>query len=272
MSDPGWQLRSSRKLLALPSLLVVAALLLVPLAVLLAPVLDFVRPATADAMPSPRDAFDAAWVQALAVQAGYTLAALAIELPLGLLLGLALPRRGVVAALTVAAIAWPLLLPEPVFALARTEFVPRLVDATDAALGLGLARSAGRAEVVHWAGWILVDAWRWTPLVALLCGFALRRDPRLEQAARLDGLSALQRVRFVHWPGARRALALAAVLRIADSFAAWSLDGRGVALGSWVRARVDEAPGASAALLVAVTLLVLLFLPMPLSTSRPEEP
>ncbi|MEZ5962971.1 MAG: hypothetical protein R3F56_03900 [Planctomycetota bacterium] len=262
---------TARRVLALPGLLVVTALLAVALTGLLAPARIFVLPVPdGEVVPSPRAAFDSGWLAAFSLQAAYTLAVLAVELPLGLLVALSLPRRGVWAALSVAMVASPLLLPEPVFELVRTELAPRLVDAADSVLGGGLARSSVHADVSTWFGFFLVDVWRWTPLVILLCAFAVRRDGRLAHAARLDRLPAPQRVRYVHWPAAAGALGVATALRVADTFSAWPTSGRGVALATWVRTRVDEGPAASAALAVGVTLLVLLFVPMPVATDRQE--
>lgn len=253
VESSGRQPRSRRRLLAWPALLVVCALLVAALRPLLLPL--FAGGSLA------HSTFAADWLHALAMQAAFTALVLAVEIPLGVLVALSLPRRGLGAGLAVCAVAWPLLLPPPFFDLVRTELVPRLLA--------GLPPLPA-PDIVAWFGYVLIDAWRWTPLVILLCAFALRPDDRLEQAARIDGLSALQRVRFVHWPRMRVACGLAAALRLVDSLAAWPASG--ITLAAWVRARVADGPGFSTAVAVGLTLLLLALAPMPLRALRRRAP
>jgi len=253
--------RNHRALLAMPGTIVVGVLLGATLVSLLLPLRGFVAPLdpTDGKVPTLRESFDPRWLQALSIQLAFTSLVLLVELPLGVLVALAMPRRGVAAGIAAAAVAWPLLLPPAFLDLLRTEAVPRLAAAV---LPRGASSTWG-TDAVGWCGYVFVDAWRWTPLVVLLCAFALRRGPALELSASLDGLSPARRLRHVHWPRLRRALGAAALLRIADSSAAWTVPDAGVSLAAWLRERLAADPGPGTSLTVALTLLLLALLPMP---------
>ena len=64
---------------------------------------------------------------------------------------------------------------------------------------------------------VMVDAWMWTPMVALICMAGLAALP-LEpfEAARVDGASVWQRFRFITLPLLMPALLIAAMLRLMD--------------------------------------------------------
>src|SRR5262249_55482339 len=71
---------------------------------------------------------------------------------------------------------------------------------------------------------VLVDAWQWTPFVALTLGAALAQLPREPfEAAALDGAGWLARLRYVTLPALRRAIAAAALLRMIDLFKAFDI-------------------------------------------------
>ena len=64
---------------------------------------------------------------------------------------------------------------------------------------------------------VMVDAWMWTPMVALVCMAGLAALP-LEpfEAARVDGASAWQRFRFITFPLLAPTLLIATMLRVMD--------------------------------------------------------
>lgn len=63
----------------------------------------------------------------------------------------------------------------------------------------------------------MVDAWMWTPMVALICGAGLAAlPPEPFEAARVDGASAWQRFRFITLPLLAPTLLVAAMLRVMD--------------------------------------------------------
>jgi hypothetical protein len=223
--------------LALPALAVVAALLAATLGPPLLPLLHLVAPPTAvdQGTPSARAVFDPRWLRALGIQLLFTASVLAVELPLGSALARALPRRGIAAALAVVVLAYPLVLPHSLHELLRTELFPRAVASIEP-LAAVLPPAA-----VEYLGYVVVDAWRFTPLVALLCAVALHR-----------------------WhASARAAIAIAAAVRVAGTFAAWPDLGSPVSLAAWVGGQMADAAGPAAALSLGLTLLLLLFLPRP---------
>ncbi len=66
---------------------------------------------------------------------------------------------------------------------------------------------------------LLVDAWMWTPFMTLITLAALGSVPRAElEAAEVDGLPWVQRIRHVILPHAKFILMLGILLRTIDSF------------------------------------------------------
>ncbi len=256
--------RQAALLLTLPAIAIVGWLVAWPLLTSLWPLGDLVLPPRAvDAVaPTASAAFDAAWLSALWAQLAYSALVLLIEVPLGVLLALSLPRRGVLAGLAVACVAWPLAAPQSIADWLRLELVPRAVDALS---GWWASPSGGPCELspllAEWTGYVLVDVWRFTPFVALVCAFALRRDDELTVAAGIDGLSGWQRMRHVHWPCMRGACGFAMVIRLVDSFAAWPHAGSTVSLAAWVRDRGSGGFSATTAVATVLTLLVLALIP-----------
>jgi len=64
---------------------------------------------------------------------------------------------------------------------------------------------------------VAVDAWMWTPMVALICIAGLAALPTEPfEAALVDGASALQRFRYLTFPMMLPTLIVAAMLRVMD--------------------------------------------------------
>jgi ABC-type sugar transport system permease subunit len=75
-----------------------------------------------------------------------------------------------------------------------------------------------------WVPLVLADVWKTTPFVALLLLSGLSTlDPRLDEAARLDGAGFAQRLFHVTLPGIRHALLVALVFRTLDAFRVFDL-------------------------------------------------
>jgi ABC-type sugar transport system permease subunit len=86
---------------------------------------------------------------------------------------------------------------------------------------LGAANAAGNPAAA-WAMLLAMDAWRWTGLVALLVYLRLGDTPQsLLLAARVDGAGRWSVFRHVQLPLLWRTLAIAALIRFADSMAAY---------------------------------------------------
>lgn len=157
---------------------------------------------------------------ALLRQIGFTGAILLIEIPLGLAIALAMPRRGIMVSVCLVLMALPLLIPWNVvgamwniFALPDIGLLGRTINA------LGIDYNFTQQPVAAWATTILMDVWHWTSLVVLLTYAGLRSIPdAYYQAAKIDGAGAWAVFRFIQLPKLRRVLTIAVLLRFMDSF------------------------------------------------------
>ena len=150
----------------------------------------------------------------------FSLTILAIEIPLGIALALAMPARGIAASATLVIMALPLLIPWNVVGT-----IWQIFARGDIGLAGWLINRAGinyNYTADPWDAWItivLMDVWHWTPLVALLCYAGLRAiPPAFYQAASIDGASRWAVFRFIELPKMRGVLLFAVLLRFMDSF------------------------------------------------------
>ena len=150
----------------------------------------------------------------------FSLTILAIEIPLGIAIALAMPASGIAASATLVVMALPLLIPWNVvgtiwqiFARGDIGLAGWLINR----LGIDYNYTAD-----PWDAWITIvvmDVWHWTPLVALLCYAGLRAiPPAFYQAASIDGASRWAVFRFIELPKMRGVLLIAVLLRFMDSF------------------------------------------------------
>jgi glycerol transport system permease protein len=145
---------------------------------------------------------------------------LAIEIPLGLAIALAMPRKGPWVSVCLVLMALPLLIPWNVvgsmwnvFALPEIGLMGRGLNA------LGLDFNYTRQPGDAWFTIVLMDVWHWTSLVVLLCYAGLVAIPNdYYQAAKIDGASAWAVFRFIQLPKLKRVLTIAILLRFMDSF------------------------------------------------------
>ncbi|WP_224244391.1 carbohydrate ABC transporter permease [Hyalangium gracile] len=157
---------------------------------------------------------------ALRRQLGYSLAVLAIEIPLGIALALVLPMRGRAASVSLVVLALPLLIPWNVVGTIWQIFARGDIGLLGVAVnGLGLDYNYTADALDAWLTVLAMDVWHWTPLVALLCYAGLRAIPEpFYQAARIDGASAWATFRYIQLPRLRGVLTIAVLLRFMDSF------------------------------------------------------
>jgi glycerol transport system permease protein len=157
---------------------------------------------------------------ALLRQMGFSLAVLAVEIPLGIALALSMPAAGWKASATLVVVALSLLIPWNVVGTiwqiyGRADI--GLLGATLQALGLEYSYTGNATHA--WLTVLVMDVWHWTPLVALLCYAGLRAIPdAYYQAARIDGASKLAVFRYIQLPKLRGVLMIAVLLRFMDSF------------------------------------------------------
>jgi glycerol transport system permease protein len=157
---------------------------------------------------------------ALLRQLAFTGIILAIEVPLGLVIALAMPRRGPWVSVCLVLMALPLLIPWNVvgsmwniLALPDIGLLGRSLDA------LGLEYNYTRQPFAAWFTMILMDVWHWTSLVVLLCYAGLVSIPdAFYQAAKVDGARSWAVFRYIQLPKLRYVLTIAILLRFMDSF------------------------------------------------------
>jgi glycerol transport system permease protein len=150
----------------------------------------------------------------------FTATILAIEIPLGLAIALAMPRKGPWVSVCLVLMALPLLIPWNVvgsmwnvFALPEIGLMGKGLNA------LGFDFNYTRQPGDAWFTIVLMDVWHWTSLVVLLCYAGLVAIPNdYYQAAKIDGASAWAVFRFIQLPKLKRVLTIAILLRFMDSF------------------------------------------------------
>lgn len=150
----------------------------------------------------------------------FSLIVLSIQIPLGILIALALPRRGVLVSVCLVITALPLLLP--------WNIIPgiwlSLINPDTGIVGR-LMQSAGisvdwKFNAVHtWIVIVMLDVWHWTSLVIILCYSSLTTiELPYYQAAAIDAASRLQVFRYIQLPRMRSVLLMVFLLRFIDSF------------------------------------------------------
>ncbi len=145
---------------------------------------------------------------------------LLIEIPLGVLIALAMPKKGWTVSLVLVLIALPLLIPWNVIGTIWIIFTRPDIGLFGAAInGLGLDFDHTANALDAWVTLMLMEVWHWTPLVALLAYAGLKSIPdAYYQAAKIDGASAWAVFRYIQLPKMRGVLTIAVLLRFMDSF------------------------------------------------------
>jgi glycerol transport system permease protein len=145
---------------------------------------------------------------------------LAIQVPLGIAVALAMPREGWTVALCLVLMALPLLIPWNVVGTIWQVFARGDIGLLGWAVNsLGIDYNYTGNSLHAWVTIVVMDVWHWTSLVALLCYAGLKSIPdAYYQAARIDGASRWAVFRTIQLPKMRRVLLIAVLLRFMDSF------------------------------------------------------
>ncbi len=145
---------------------------------------------------------------------------LAIQIPLGILIAKAMPKRGVWVSVCLVLMALPLLIP---FNVVGTIW--QILGRVDIGLlghmlnTLGINYNYTQVPLHAWITVIVMDVWHWTSLVALLAYAGLKSIPdAYYQAAKIDQASRWSVFRFIELPKLRGVLLIAILLRFMDSF------------------------------------------------------
>ena len=157
---------------------------------------------------------------ALLNQLGFSLAVLAVEIPLGIALALAMPAAGWRASAVLVLVAISLLIPWNVVGTIWQIFGRPDIGLLGYALNaIGLDYNYVSNDVDAWVTVIVMDVWHWTSLVALLCYAGLKSIPEAYyQAAQIDGASRWAVFKAIQLPKMNRVLLIAVLLRFMDSF------------------------------------------------------
>ena len=146
--------------------------------------------------------------------------ALAIEIPLGIVIALAMPREGWGVAFSLVVLALPLLIPWNVVGTIWQIFGRNDIGLLGYTLNwLGLDYNYVASPLDAWLTIIAMDVWHWSSLVALLCYAGLKSIPEaFYQAASIDGASRWAVFTAIQLPKMKRVLLIAGLLRFMDSF------------------------------------------------------
>ena len=168
----------------------------------------------------PSTEIGARFADALVRTFAFSMAALAIEVPLGISVALCLPRRGWAVGVSLVVIALPMLIPFNVVGTIWQIFSRADIGLFGAALtGIGLPYNVTQDSVSAWVTIVVIDVWHWTPLVILLSYAGLRAIPdAYYQAARIDGASRWAVFVNIELPKLRKVLVIAVLLRFMQTF------------------------------------------------------
>ena len=150
----------------------------------------------------------------------FTFSILAIEVPLGVAIALAMPKKGIWVSVCLVLMAMPLLIPWNVVGAMWNIFALPDIGLLGVMLnGLGFDYNFTRQPGDAWFTLIAMDVWHWTSLVVLLAYAGLVSIPEAYyQAAKIDGASSWAVFRYIQLPKMKRVLTIAVLLRFMDSF------------------------------------------------------
>ena len=145
---------------------------------------------------------------------------LLIEMPLGVMIALAMPKRGWGVSFSLVTLALPLLIPWNVIGTIWLIFTRPDIGLFGSFINnMGIAFDHTSSPLHAWITLMLMEVWHWTPLVVLLAYAGLRAIPEVYyQAAKIDGASAWATFRYIQLPKMRGVLTIALLLRFMDSF------------------------------------------------------
>jgi len=150
----------------------------------------------------------------------YSACVLLIEIPLGILVALTMPSKGIKASLVLIVLAIPLLIPWNVVGTIWQIFGRADIGLLGWFLSsIGVDYNYASNPVDAWVTVLVMDVWHWTSLVALLCYSGLRAIPDVYyQAAKIDRASNWAVFRYIQLPKLKNVLLIGVLLRFMDSF------------------------------------------------------
>ena len=157
---------------------------------------------------------------ALLRQILFTAIILTIEIPLGVVVALAMPRKGPWVPVCLVLMALPLLIPWNVVGSIWNVFALPQIGLLGFGLNsIGIDYNYTQDPIAAWMTVIAMDVWHWTSLVVLLAYAGLISIPdAYYQAAKIDGAKPWAVFRYIQLPKMKRVLTIAILLRFMDSF------------------------------------------------------
>ncbi|MDR9483618.1 MULTISPECIES: carbohydrate ABC transporter permease [Sediminimonas] len=157
---------------------------------------------------------------ALGRQAAFSAIILAIEVPLGIIVALNMPKRGAWASFCLVVMSLPLLIPWNVVGTIWQIFGRVDIGLLGYVLdSLNIPYNYTQDFLSAWGTVIVMDVWHWTSLVALLAYAGLQSIPdAYYQAAKIDQASRWKVFRYIELPKMSGVLTIAILLRFMDSF------------------------------------------------------
>ncbi len=163
---------------------------------------------------------DPDFIGAFGRQLLFSLVILFVEIPLGIMIGLSMPRKGIGVAISLVLLGIPLLVPYNVVGIVWRLFSQSDIGFVPYVLGIfGYPYNVSLRSVDAVLTLVVLDVWHWTPLVGLLsyAGYSAIPDAYF-QAAAIDGSSPWKTFLYVTLPRLRSVLILGFLLRFMDSF------------------------------------------------------
>ena len=145
---------------------------------------------------------------------------LAIEIPLGIAIALAMPKKGWGVPVCLISMSLPLLIPWNVVGTIWQIFGRVDIGLLGHTLAsMGIDYNYTQDPLAAWLTVIAMDVWHWTSLVVLLSYAGLCSIPdAYYQAAKIDGASRISVFRYIQLPKMQGVLLIAVLLRFMDSF------------------------------------------------------
>jgi len=153
-------------------------------------------------------------------QLAFSATILVIQVPLGILVALSMPKKGIWVSVCLVLMALPLLVPWNVVGTIWQIFGRQDIGLLGYTLNaVGIDYNYTRDVVDAWVTVIVMDVWHWTSLVALLAYAGLMSIPQAYyQAAKIDQASRWAVFRYIELPKMYGVLMIAILLRFMDSF------------------------------------------------------
>ncbi|MFT5897285.1 MAG: glycerol transport system permease protein [bacterium] len=146
---------------------------------------------------------------------------LSIQVPLGIAIALALPRKGFMVSVCLVVLALPLLVPWNMIPVMWLSLLNKEVGliATFLQSTVGFTLDWKFNALHTWIVIVIMDTWHWTSLVVILCYSSLSTIPdAYYRAAAIDSAGMWQVFRYIQLPSMQKVMLMIFLLRFIDSF------------------------------------------------------